>query len=136
VRIRVGRSLQVLGGGCVSRVLVIGGVRIVGKVCPGPIAPFVFRHSSNPPYPTIMVSAALEQLVHHIRVSRGLPQLMQLSASSDLRRDLGLDSLDLAELTVRIQDRYGVDVFAAGVVRTWGELVQRVQHHIEHGRTS
>jgi hypothetical protein len=27
-------------------------------------------------------------------------------------------------------------VFAAGVVRTWGELVQRVQHHIEHGRTS
>jgi acyl carrier protein len=80
--------------------------------------------------------AALKQLTEKIRATRGLTPLSDLAPTADLRRDLGLDSLDLAELTVRIQDRYGVDVFAAGVVRTWGELVQRVQHHIEHGRTS
>ena len=80
--------------------------------------------------------AALKQLTEKIRAARGLTPLPDFAPTADLRRDLGLDSLDLAELTVRIQDHYGVDVFAAGVVRTWGELVQRVQHHIEHGRTS
>jgi len=78
----------------------------------------------------------LREFTEKIRESRGLTALPDFAPTADLRRDLGLDSLDLAELTVRIQDRYGVDVFAAGVVRTWGELVQRVQHHIEHGRTS
>ncbi len=80
--------------------------------------------------------AALKQLTEEIRAVRGLTPLPDLAPTADLRRDLGLDSLDLAELTVRIQDRYGVDVFASGIVRTWGELVQRVERHIEHGRTS
>jgi acyl carrier protein len=82
------------------------------------------------------LTAALKQLTEKILAARGLTPLPELALTADLRRDLGLDSLDLAELTVRIQDRYGVDVFAAGVVRTWGELVQRVQHHIEHGRSA
>jgi acyl carrier protein len=80
--------------------------------------------------------AALKQLTEKVRAVRGLTPLSDLTPTADLRRDLGLDSLDLAELTVRIQDRYGVDVFASGIVRTWGELVQRVERHIEHGRTS
>ena len=80
--------------------------------------------------------AALKQLTEKIRGVRGLTPLPDLAPTADLRRDLGLDSLDLAELTVRIQDRYGVDVFAAGVVRTWGELVQRVERHIDQGRSS
>jgi acyl carrier protein len=80
--------------------------------------------------------AALKQLTEKIRATRGLTPLSDLAPTADLRRDLGLDSLDLAELTVRIQDRYGVDVFAAGVVRTWGELVQRVQHYTDHGHSA
>jgi acyl carrier protein len=80
--------------------------------------------------------AALKQLTEKIRAVRGLTPLPDLAPTADLRRDLGLDSLDLAELTVRIQDRYGVDVFAAGVVRTWGELVQRLEEHVARGHQS
>ena len=51
-----------------------------------------------------------------------------------LREDIGFDSMDLAELTVRIEERFGVDVFAEGVVRTWGEVEQRVERHVaRHG---
>jgi len=76
----------------------------------------------------------LVALVNHVRIGRGLAPLPFPLADADLRRDLQLDSLDLAELTVRIQDKFGVDVFAAGVVRTWGELLQRVEAYV--ARTS
>lgn len=79
--------------------------------------------------PTNLPSALLA-LVNHVRSGRGRAPLPVPVADADLRRDLQLDSLDLAELTVRIQDEFGVDVFAAGVVRTWGELLQRVEAYV------
>ena len=80
------------------------------------------------------VEQGLLALVNHVRWGRGLPPLPVPVVGADLRGDLQLDSLDLAELTVRIQDKFGVDVFAAGVVRTWGELLQRVEAYV--ARTS
>ena len=78
----------------------------------------------------IDLPSGLLALVNHVRSGRGLAPLPVPAAGADLRGDLQLDSLDLAELTVRIQDRFGVDVFAAGVVRTWGELLQRVEAYV------
>jgi acyl carrier protein len=43
-----------------------------------------------------------------------------------LREDLGFDSLDLAELTARIDERFHVDVFAEGVVGTVGAIAERL----------
>lgn len=43
-----------------------------------------------------------------------------------LTDDLGLDSLDLAEMTVRIEDEYGVDVFEDGVVDEVGEVLNKI----------
>ncbi|MCH8473845.1 MAG: acyl carrier protein [Opitutales bacterium] len=43
-----------------------------------------------------------------------------------LRGDLGLDSFDLAELTVHLEERTGVDIFQEGVVNTLGEVRQRL----------
>lgn len=54
--------------------------------------------------------------------------VVQWQPELSLRSDLGFDSLDLAELTVRIQDRWGVDVFKEGGVATLGELKDRVQN--------
>lgn len=50
-----------------------------------------------------------------------------LSRGASLTDDLGLDSLDLAEMTVRLEDRYGVDVFEEEVVDEVGEVLDKLE---------
>ena len=50
----------------------------------------------------------------------------EFTDSTDLRNDLGFDSLDLAELTVRIEKDFGVDVFVDGIVTTIGEIKKKL----------
>lgn len=76
------------------------------------------------------VLSELLQLVNTVRAHRERPPLSALRAEMTLRDDLHLDSLDLAELTVRIEEKFGVDVFREGVVRQWGEIEARVERHV------
>lgn len=46
--------------------------------------------------------------------------------SLSLTNDLGLDSLDLAEMTVRLEDKYGVDVFEDDVIDEVGEVLHKL----------
>lgn len=64
----------------------------------------------------------LLEIINQVRANKGREPLSQISPQQRLREDYGLDSLDLAELTVRIEDASGVDVFAEGIVRTVGEI--------------
>jgi acyl carrier protein len=41
---------------------------------------------------------------------------------TDLVNDLGFDSLELAELTVIIEEEYGIDIFEHKIIRTVGEI--------------
>lgn len=59
--------------------------------------------------------------------SRGKKSDFTFSEEVDIRKDLGLDSLDLAELTVRIEDATGIDVFADGLVFTLGEIYFKLE---------
>ncbi len=43
-----------------------------------------------------------------------------------LRENLGMDSFCLAELTVRLEDETGIDVFADGLIDTVGEVLHRL----------
>lgn len=67
------------------------------------------------------------RLVNQVRAHKGLSRLERISAEARLREDLGFDSLDLAELTARIDAEFGVDVFAEGIVGTVGEIAARVR---------
>lgn len=49
-----------------------------------------------------------------------------LNDSMSLTNDLGLDSLDLAEMTVRLEDEYGIDVFEEDVVDEIGEVLEKL----------
>ncbi|MEM9821815.1 MAG: acyl carrier protein [Bacteroidota bacterium] len=58
------------------------------------------------------------------------PQLFSnLDAPLDLRNDFQLDSLDLAEFGVRIEDAFGVDLFQNGPVTTLAEVMDQLQQH-------
>jgi acyl carrier protein len=54
------------------------------------------------------------------------PALDHLQPQDRLQEDLGFDSLELAELTVRLEAETGVDVFRDGVVRTVGEILAKL----------
>ncbi len=72
----------------------------------------------------------LQQIANRVRRHKGVEEFMHFASETRLREDLGFDSLDLAEFTVRIEEKCGVDVFAAGVVHTWGEVCQRVSEQV------
>ncbi len=55
------------------------------------------------------------------------PGLQSVSPQQRLQEDLGLDSLELAELSVRLEAETGVDVFRDGLVSTVGDVIQRLE---------
>jgi len=68
----------------------------------------------------------LLQLINTVLDNRSKLKIKHISSSSDLRNDCGLDSLDLAELTVRIEAEYDVDIFEDGLINTVGEILNKL----------
>ena len=66
-------------------------------------------------------------IVNQIRADSGREPLATLSSEMRLREELGLDSLELAVLTVKIEAETGLDVFADGLVSTVGQLQERLR---------
>lgn len=66
-------------------------------------------------------------IVNEIRAAKELPVLTELHAEDNLRDDLDLTSFDLAELTVRIEDEFEIDIFEDGLVNTIGEVYTKLQ---------
>lgn len=64
----------------------------------------------------------LLEIINKILVFKDSEPIKEIVPELNLRRDLGLDSLDLAELTVRIEKEFGVDIFEEGLVETIGEI--------------
>ena len=67
------------------------------------------------------------EIINTVLANRGKSTVTSINEASSLRDDLGLDSLDLAELTVRIEAEYDVDIFEDGVVTTIGEILSKIQ---------
>jgi acyl carrier protein len=53
-------------------------------------------------------------------------QVESITSETDLRNDLGMDSINLALLTVLIEDEYGVDVFEDGMVSTVADIEKKI----------
>jgi len=51
---------------------------------------------------------------------------IEVNEETNLRDDLGLDSFQLAELTVHIEEEFGIDVFEDGLVNTVGEIYKKI----------
>ena len=73
-----------------------------------------------------MNSAQLLSLINTVLINRGKNTVTSISENTELRTDLGFDSLDLAELTVRIEAAFDVDIFEDGIVNTVGEILKKI----------
>lgn len=67
------------------------------------------------------------EIINSIRESKGLTPKDNLSSDDNLRDDLELTSFDLAELTVKIEDVYDIDIFEDGLVSTVGEILEKLK---------
>jgi len=69
----------------------------------------------------------LLNLINVVLKNRGKETISDIQNTYSLINDIGLDSLDLAELTVRIEAEYDVDIFEDGIVNTIGEIMQKIE---------
>lgn len=70
------------------------------------------------------MEATVLNIVNQVLTNRGKNPVTQLQVTDNLRTDIGFDSLDLAELTVRIEAEYDVDIFENGLIQTIGEIFE------------
>jgi acyl carrier protein len=67
------------------------------------------------------------EIINDIRAAKSMNTVVALNETDNLRNDLGLTSFDLAELTVRIEDEFDIDIFEDGLVNTVGEIYAKLQ---------
>ena len=70
----------------------------------------------------------LLDIINTVRSNKQRPSLTSIKSTDSLQNDLGFDSFDLAELTVRIEDQFQIDVFEDGIVRTIGEIMEKLEN--------
>lgn len=68
------------------------------------------------------------EIINNIRIAKNLDAVAEIKTSDRLREELGMTSFDLAELTVNIEDKFGIDIFEDGLVNTVGEIYAKLQN--------
>jgi acyl carrier protein len=69
---------------------------------------------------------SLKEIINELQKENGVELSITLNDNDDLINDIGLDSLDLAQLTVMIEDIYGIDVFENKIVRKVYEIKELI----------
>tara|TARA_Y100000766_G_C18896188_1_gene601089 strand:+ start:324 stop:548 length:225 start_codon:yes stop_codon:yes gene_type:complete len=52
---------------------------------------------------------------------------LEINESTLLTNDLGLDSFNLAQLTVEIESEFGVDIFENGIISSVGDILNQLK---------
>jgi acyl carrier protein len=73
----------------------------------------------------------LKEIINSIKDNNNAVRLNHIDTNTNLRDHLSFDSLDLAEFTVRIEQKFGVDIFENGVVLTVGEVLDKIKEKDE-----
>jgi acyl carrier protein len=66
------------------------------------------------------------EIINTVLNNRTKKKLTDLRPEMHLRNDIGFDSLDLAELTVRIETEFDIDIFENGIVNTVSEILEKL----------
>ncbi len=69
------------------------------------------------------------KIINTVLENRSKKRLESLTPEMHLRNDIGFDSLDLAELTVRIEAEYDIDIFEDGIVNTVAEILKKLESY-------
>lgn len=67
------------------------------------------------------------EIINLIRVGKELQPLEKIEGHFRLRDEIEFTSFDLAELTVRLEDKFDIDIFENGLVSTVAEIYERLK---------
>lgn len=67
------------------------------------------------------------EIINQIRLGKSFAPLTELHESDGLREVIGFTSFDLAELTVKLEDEFDIDIFEDGLVSTVGEIFAKLE---------
>lgn len=68
----------------------------------------------------------LLKIINEVLVRKNLSAISELQPQLDLRKDLGMDSIDLALLTVLVEEAYGIDIFADSISTSIGDILNKI----------
>lgn len=75
----------------------------------------------------IKMQEKILEIMNTVLENRAKEKLASITSEMHLRNDIGFDSLDLAELTVRIEAEYDIDIFEDGIINTVGEILKKLE---------
>ena len=67
------------------------------------------------------------EIINEIREEKSQTIVENIGSGTKLREDLNFTSFDLAELTVKIEDEFDIDIFEDGLVNTVGEIFAKLE---------
>jgi acyl carrier protein len=68
----------------------------------------------------------LKNLISEILIEKGGEAIVELKLTDNLRDNYGMDSFDLALLTVKIENIYDIDIFCDGIVYTVSDILNKI----------
>ena len=72
----------------------------------------------------------LKKIINIILIKNQKSPIESISSKMSLTDDIGFDSLDLAELTVHIEAKYGVDIFEKEIIFTVEQIMDLIENWI------
>ena len=67
-------------------------------------------------------------IINDILTTNEKPSLDKIDGDASLTDDIGLDSLDLAQLTVMVEDKYGIDIFEDQIITHVKQIFDKISH--------
>jgi len=68
-------------------------------------------------------------IINQVLQNAGKKPIKQITGNELLRDDFGFDSLQLAELTVRTEEAFGIDIFEDGIKNTVNEVLEILKNN-------
>ena len=68
----------------------------------------------------------LLKIFNDVLDNNNLNKIKELNSVYNLRDDLGFDSFSLAELTVKIESEFGIDIFEEELVETVNQVINKI----------
>ena len=70
----------------------------------------------------------LRKIINDILIRNQKEPIASIDVKMSLTDDIGFDSLDLAELTVHVEEKYGVDIFEKEIIFTVKQIMDLIDN--------